>query len=367
MFFLLGSGSGSPVEARIAHRGDLAIIIILLAIFAAILGIAFIIWMRIKNYYKSDAYIEKERSRKTKLKDVQKLAKENNLSQDEMNILWEICKITNANNILYSFKSNLEVNELFHTAYDIMKEQNLFTDENMNDFFTTLFKLEMMVAQTKKVLSTRQIPAGCIIFYISNEGEQYPFTVTQNLKDFFTAEIPEFIYKSPRKPELLTRSRFTFRTSDGLSYNLITRIIRYNEGNDGKYYMVISHSEQLECQAQRHFKREFFERECTFKAVKVNENPKKGEPAYTLSEKEYTGKITNISAGGCCIQTTLPIKEKQHIGVILPDSGIDETIIGIIRRTRRLPTGKLALHIQFLQPSLATRNRIHILVYKYEL
>ncbi len=367
MFFLLGSGSGSPVEARIAHRGDIAIIIIILIAIAAILGIAFVVWMRVKNYYKSEAYLEKERSRKTKFKDVQKLAKQNNLSQTEVNILWEICKITDTNNILYSIKSNNEVNELFHTAYDLMKQQNLFTDEKMNDFFTTLFKLEMIVAQYKKVISTRQIATGCVIFYISNEGEQYPFTVTLNQKDFFTAEIPEFIYKSPRRPELLTRSRFTFRTPDGLSYNLITRIIRYNEGNDGKFYMVLSHSEQLECQAQRNFKREFFERECTFKAVKVNENHKKNEELYTFSDKEYQGKITNISAGGCCIQTTLPIKEKQYIGVILPETGIEETIVGIIRRTRKLPTGKLALHIQFMQISLATKNRIHTLVYKYEL
>lgn len=367
MFFLLGSGSGSPLEARQTHRGDLAIILILLIAFAVLLGIAFIIWLRIKNYYKSEEYLEKERTRKTKLKDVQNLAKDNNLSQTETDMLWEICRITDANNIIYSIKSNNEVNELFHTAYEIMKEQKLFTEEKMNTFFATLFHLEIIVAQFKKVLSTRQIPENSMIFYISNEGEQYPFTVTKNQKDFFLAEIPEFIYKSPRRPALLTRTRFTFKTSDGLSYNLITRIIRYNEGNDGKFYMVISHSEQLECQAQRHYKRDFFEKECHFKAAKQVENPKKGESAFTFSEKEYDGKMTNISAGGCCIQTSLPIKEKQYIGVILSDLGIDETIVGIIRRTRRLPTGKLALHIQFIQISLASKNRIHTLVYKYEL
>ena len=131
--------------------------------------------------------------------------------------------------------------------------------------------------------------------------------------------------------------------------------------------MIISHSEQLECQAQRHFKREFFEKECNFKAVKVNQDPQKGEEKYSFSEKEYQGKLTNISAGGCCIQTTLPIKEKQYIGIILPDSGIEDTLVGIIRKTRRLPTGKLALHIQFTDIPLAAKNRIHILVYKYEL
>ena len=367
MFFLLGSGSGSPIEARQTHAPDVAIIIILLGILAAILGAVFIIYTRIQAYYKSEAYLEKERNRKTKYKDIQKLVKENNLTPADAAILWEVCRITDCNNILFLFKSNAEVNELFRTAYDIMKEKNLFTDQKMNDFFVCLFKLEMIVAQTKRFISTQQIPVGTVIFYISPEGEQYPFSVTLNQKDFFTAEIPEFMYKSPHRPQLLTRSRFTFKTMDGLSYNLITRIIRYNEGNDGKFYMVLSHSEQLESQAQRNFKREFFEKECLFSSVKVNPDPKKGESPYIVSDKEYEGKISNISAGGCCIQTMLPIKEKQYIGVNLPDTGIEETIIGIIKRTRRLPTGKLALHIQFVDISLAAKNRIYILVYKYEL
>lgn len=367
MLLLLGSGSGSPIEARQTHAPDIVIIIILLAIFAVILGIAFAVYKKISNYYKSEEYQEKERNRKTKYKDVQKLAKDNNLTPKDTAILWEVCRVTDCNNVIFLIKSNAEVNDLFRNAYNIMRDKNLLTDEKLNDFFTCLFKLEMIVAQTKKLLSTRQIAPGSVIFYISNEGEQYPFTVTQNTKDFFTAEIPDFIYNTPRKPELLTRSRFTFRTSDGLSYNLITRIIRYNEGNDGKYYMIISHSEQLESQAQRHFKREFFERECLFSSVRVNENPQKGEEKYSVSEKEYEGKITNISAGGCCIQTDLPIKEKQYIAVHLPELDIEEAIVGIIRRTRRLPTGRLALHIQFLDITLPAKNKIHLLVYKYEL
>ena len=59
MFFLLGSGSGSPIEARQTHAPDIAIIIIMLIAFAALLGVAFVIFMKVKNYYKSEQYIEK--------------------------------------------------------------------------------------------------------------------------------------------------------------------------------------------------------------------------------------------------------------------------------------------------------------------
>ena len=59
--------------------------------------------------------------------------------------------------------------------------------------------------------------------------------------------------------------------------------------------MVLSHSEQLECQAQRHFKREFLDMECKFKAVKVNPNPQKGDQKYSFSDKEYDGVLIKLT------------------------------------------------------------------------
>ena len=79
------------------------------------------------------------------------------------------------------------------------------------------------------------------------------------------------------------------------------------------------------------------------------------------------GKLSNISAGGCCIQTDLPVKDKQYICVSLPSMGIKERLFGVIKNTRKLPTGLSTLHIQFVDISLESQNKIFTLVYKFEL
>lgn len=363
MFGKFAGGSGSPIQAR--STAPILLIIIILAVITAALFLLYFVVKKITDYKNSDKYREKEQNRKTKYSDISTFAKNNELSNKDMKILWEVCNITNLPNINYSIKSNADVNDLFRNAYNIMKEKNLFTDQKLNDFFGCIFNIEMTVAQFHKLSSTRQIPENSIIFYIANSGEQYPFTVIQNTKDFFVVEIPDFLATDQRKPKTLIRSRFTFKTSDGLSYNLISRIIRYDVSKDNKNLMIISHTDQLECQAQRHFKREFFQELCLFSSVKKENVDNK--IVYKESEKKYKGKLTNISAGGCCLNTKLPIKENQLIGITLPEHGIDETIIGTIKRTRKLPNMSFALHIQFIQLSVKTKNQIYAMVYKYEL
>lgn len=365
MFGNFSGGSGSLIEAR-KTAPILSIILILLTLVAFIF-ILFIIFKKITEYKNSDKYKEKETGRTTTRKDVNIYAKKNNLNSVDAAILWKVCNITKCTNINYLLKSNNSVQELFHNAYNLLKDANEFTDELLNDFFVCQYKIEMLVAEFKKLPSTKQIPISSVIFYISEIGEQYPFCVIQNAKDFFVVEVPEFIYSTERKPKTLVRNRFIYKTNDGLSYNFIARIIRYSETPDNKKLMIIAHTDQLSCQVQRHYKREFFEEDCYFSPIRINKNKVHTEDIYIYSEKKYKGKLTNISAGGCCIHTNLPIRENQHIGLKLTEHNIDEKIVGIIKRTSKLPNGLFALHIQFIHISLKAKNKIYTWVYKYEL
>lgn len=363
MLFLSG-GTGSPIMAR--QTAPFFLFFIVLLIIAAFLFVFYILMKKRSAYLQSDEYKQKEINRLTKYKDVVKYANEHNLTPIDTKILWEICQVTQCTNIFYIFKNNIAVNELFRNAYNLMKANNQFNDQKLNDFFVCLYKIEVEVAQIKKIPSTRQIPVSSMIFYISETGEQYPLCVIQNTKDFLSLEVPEFIYQSERKPKTLLRLRFTYRTKDGLTYNFVSRIIRYNESNDNQFLMILAHTDKLSCQAQRHYKREFFEEKCLFSPIRINKNRIKNDDMFIYSEQRFEGKLTNISAGGCCINTKLPIRENQHIGVLLPQHNINETIVGIIKRTRKLPNGTFALHIQFIHISIKTRNQIYTLVYKYD-
>jgi hypothetical protein len=150
--------------------------------------------------------------------------------------------------------------------------------------------------------------------------------------------------------------------------------MRYQNNPDGKIYLIIAHSEDLLNQAHRNSKRESIDAECIFSPARLarpEEKDKKAlknnEERYIVAQKEYKGKLTNISSGGCCIKTNLPIKEKQYLSILIPSLNIDDHIIGIIRRTRQLLDNTYNLHIQFLHIELESKNKINAYAFKYEI
>lgn len=353
----------SPLEARGSF--PLGIFFLVIAIIAALIAIVYILIKRRQDYLNSNEYKEKERNRPTARKDITFIEKENGLTKEQANMLWDICEISNAKNIIYQLKDNNEISELFRTAYNIYRQEDA-SDQKIFDFFTLLYKMETIVAKNKAVTNTKFIPTSTVIFYLSDGGEQLPFPVVKNTNDGFFLEIPQFLFESPRKPKILARSRFTFKTNQGLSYNFVARIIRYDNIGE-QYLMVVGHTDNLTSQVQRHFKRDYFERDCSFSPILMNKNRTDNDDVFIYSSKIYQGKCTNLSGGGCCIQTDMPIKEGQNLRVIIPDLETDENIIGVIKKTRRLPIIGYAIHIQFLRISLKSQNRIFSLVYKYEI
>ena len=360
-------GSGSPLEARATAPVLLILLFLLLIVLA--LGLFFIISRQISKYKKSEKYIQKIQQQPTKRAEVIELGKTQNFSNTETNLIWKVCSITKFPSITYNLKTIDDVEGLFRTAYNQLRDLGYFTEERLDNFFSTLYKMELMVAQRKTISSSKQITVGRTISFISMDGVQHPLKVTENTRDSMTLELPEHLINSKLKPEPLARSRFTYKTPDGLSYNFVVRVIRYDSTiKEGKkqHFMVTSHSEQLESQAQRHFKRDFTDQICTFCSLKFAEDKKTGKLLPIYSDKIYKGKLANISAGGCCIHTNLPVKERQSLSVSIQGYDIWK-VPGVIRKTRRLPGGKFALHIQFSNLPLATKNKIQGIIYKYEL
>ena len=93
----------------------------------------------------------------------------------------------------------------------------------------------------------------------------------------------------------------------------------------------------------------------------------KKETVYTPSPKKFPAMLKNISAGGCCIQTNLPIKEGQLLCVDFPTLGINELTVGQIRHTRKTGEKAYLLHIQFIKIDNSVMNKIYGFVYKFEL
>ncbi len=367
--FQIGS---SPLAARAGF--PIGMFLLGVVLIATLVGGIWILTKHLMDYKKSDAYIQKQLERISTQKDVKKFTEDNRLTPEMSALLWDICKTMKLPNINYLIKQPEVVAENLKQYYYKIKQQNI-SPEDLNIFFELDFTLEKISAATKGLLSTKQLHLESVVFYLTQDSEQFPFYVKANTNDFLALEIPKFMYDNPRlKPPVLERLRFITKTQNGMTYHFTSRAMRYQTDPDGKIKLIVKHSEDLVNQAHRNSKREFLDTECLFSPAHLvhtleNEKKKKhnSEEDFVVREKEYEGRITNISSGGCCIKTNLPIKEKQYLSLRVPSLELHEHMIGIIRKTRKLIDNSYNLHIQFLKISLESKNRINSYAFKYEL
>ena len=368
-FFQIGS---SPLSARASFPAGVYILGVLIV--AAIIVGVWILTKRIIAYKQSDEYIKKQLERQTTQKDIKKFSEEYRLTPQMSSMLWSMCKVLKVPNINYLIRETEQLAELFKKYYFYIKE-NGASAQDIDTLFDLTFTVEKISAATKNLLSTKQLPLESVVFYLTHESEQFPLYVKINNNDFVALEVPKFLVERPNlKPPLLERLRFITKTQNGMTYHFTSRAMRYQNNPDGKIYLIIAHSEDLLNQAHRNSKRESIDTECIFtparlakpeeKTAKAN---KTNEEVYIVAQKEYKGKVTNISSGGCCIKTNLPIKEKQYLSILIPSLNIDDHIIGIIRRTRQLIDNTYNLHIQFLHIEVESKNKINAYAFKYEI
>lgn len=343
------------------------ILILILTIIAVIVAASWFIIRGITNYHKSDKYIQKEKERLTRPSDVRQLAEEYNISPEYEKIIAEFCRNEKLKNIKYLIKNSVEISEILRKHYFKLKEKKADA-KTINDFFTLQYKFEEITAKTKRLRHTNQIPDGSVVFYISTSGEQLPLNLIKKSREALYLELPDFLVQRKQEPKLLERNRYSYKSNDGISYTFSSRTIRYEKNEENKNIMLIAHTEKLLTEVQRHYKREYSNIKCTFSPMQViRSSNSKEDDSYIISDKTYLGILTNISGGGCCIKNELPIKEGQYLNVNLSELGIKETVIGLIKKTRKLPDGFFALHIQFIELTIETQNKILTYVYKYEI
>ena len=79
------------------------------------------------------------------------------------------------------------------------------------------------------------------------------------------------------------------------------------------------------------------------------------------------GKISDISAEGCCLETELPIRANQYIyiEVEIAEDKISKIFGKIVAVEINSSTNKHILHIKFVKIDKTTRNSIYSLIYNY--
>lgn len=348
----------SPLASRANPLIYVAIIVALLVI-----GLSILIWFGIKflqNYKNSNQYLENAAKKITSSTDVNNFCSKYKIPKNEKTILLKICKKIRIPNIFYLIKEKDGLLNFLNKFYS-EKKAELSTDD-LFSFFNLRFRLEKIFSNFTIYKSSRQIPLKTEISTVIKNSGKFKFILCENNKDFMILDPEPNFISNTKKPEPMEKLLFSFSSETSLQYGFFSRIIRYERTEQGSLRVIISHPSILYKQAKRNFKRAKTNETILFKSAKPK-TPK----GFSIGEKSFYGKITNISAGGVCLYTDLPIKANQFVELNLSPFGLSENIIGKIVSTRNtMKKGFYNLHIHFIQISKEDRVKIQKLSFDIE-
>lgn len=350
-------------SSPLASRAN-PVIYAVLIVAAIIIFIAFLIWSALKlleKYRTSEKYIESKKNKISSYSDIKSFSSKFKLSQKEQALLWKIFKKYHITNIFYTIKDYENLSKYFKSYYTEKKSE--FSDDDEEIFFSLLFNIEKISSGINIIKSTKSIPVKTKLFYINRHGIKFSFDLEENTKSVMILKPAEQFIRETQKPEETEKILFTFTSESKMQYGFVSRIIRYQRTNDGNLQLIISHPNILYKQIKRNFKRRATSKTLEFSSAKISENRKD----FIFGEKQYFAKATNISAGGICLVTNLPIKQNQFLKINLSPFGLQESVIGKIISTRNtIKKDYYNLHIKFVKIPKKSQNKIQRTVFGYE-
>lgn len=354
---------GSPLEAR----GNIIIYGVLI-VAGLVIGVFFMLWLwrNIQNKKKEDPkWIETQKNRPTRNSDVRETCQKYNLSAEQGGILLWLCKTFQIPNIYYTIRDFSSIEDCFRQGYKTIKET--WQPSRINKFFVLRFDVEKISAMSTPTSSTNSLPVNHKMTLVLENGTTTQCTISESTKDNLSLVISKDFFESGEKPTELSKVAFSFVSPSGLPYVFVTRVTRYQVDSKGQNILIIPQSTNLIAKSQRHYKRLNTNEKCRIASVSVKEKSKNNsKKIFVESEKKVECTLLNISGGGCCINTTLPIKEGQKIFVEIKLNGEDCSAIGKIIKTRKSKTPcTYNLHVQFIQVSVEVQNLIYEKVYGY--
>lgn len=357
---------GSYISSR--QDSFLYIFIVVVLILLAVATIVYFIFFKAMSKKRTRAWIEKNKNRDTKYKDVKACAHEARLNKAETLRLWHICKRYKARNILFMYREPEELDTMFQMEYNRMVSDSYVNHEKISIFFDLRYKLEKAYEEKLTINSTRSLREGQEIIIYDNEKNTWRVKLIKSTKDGFYVGLTKEFIENSAKPKPLSKIRITFTLPTGMAYNCLARAARYEKQPNGQEYLLITHSTTLNMYQRRGAKRMEMENlQCEFSAVVAKKEEGK-KPTFQIKENRNRGKLLDISASGCRIWCGLPIVKGQYIQVYyrLPGSSKESNAQGLIVNTKRASDQKTyILHIMFTDIGLEEKNTIYAKIYQY--
>jgi hypothetical protein len=303
--------------------------------------------------------------------DLKYVIKAYGFNKEQAELFARLCNGNRIHNPSHMLQEEGEFNDFFTRTLRYLDSQKA-SGGNSERYKTILFTIKEKVDNYKHasrhLTSTRGIRTGQQITVTTKKDEQYPSTVMLNTQDGLLCSVPRDDFGNELRLPLWSRITVFFYAGTGESYQLDTKIRRYESARN-ETRMVIAHTDTIKPLPNRNHVRKSLTIPCRFTPVTVANivNGKHTEHKYYPSSRIFDGTLEDISAGGCSIATNAPIPVGEYAQITFKMDGINEdTIIVKIVKHRAVEDSPVTvMHIQFAKIPRASMNRIFSFIYNH--
>ncbi len=236
----------------------------------------------------------------------------------------------------------------------------------------TLFRIKQKIERnsnkTLGLRATKQLKPSQKIVINPETGGKYPVKILTNLKDAIGVQVPVNQTGQQTRVKKGTKVNVFFWKSNGQGFSFASKILGYTKIR-GETSLLLKHSNTVKEAQQRKFRRKDLNRPCYFYPVRIlttGVGKNKTKKAFVESKNSSLGTILEVSAGGCSVKTTYPLRRGELIKIEF-ETYKRNSVSGfgkVVGFTRLRPVGGI-MHIQYTRLSQKFMNRINSFVYDF--
>jgi hypothetical protein len=284
------------------------------------------------------------------------------LNREQVNMLDYVMKSGSINDPERFLNSPELIDRHFKRTYRLIERTSGRNEEELNKRLSVLFSTRNIIEANSKIAvttSTRQIPEKAPAV-LTIDKMNYPVKIISTRGDTLTVEKPHRSAGGVIHPSKGSKVTLAFFTKSATGFSVETRVIGTTE-SAGSPALQLAHSGQIKRLSSRRFRRRDISIDTEFYMIFQDGHTKK----LIVDKRRNTGKILDISIGGCSIKTSAPANMGQRIKVeFFQGDDFKVTALGEVLRVSRSGISTI-IHVKFLKVPLKSLNVINAIVYEY--
>jgi len=215
---------------------------------------------------------------------------------------------------------------------------------------------------------TKEIQLGQKLTIEKDNGKRFNSIVTANLKEFYCAKVPTNAYGEQVRWNRGTKVNISIWSKKGEEMHFTSKVMGYNSVKRITS-ILLSHSKRLSRSNLRKFRRKKIQKPVYVYPISIierMEGRKIRKEAVVNKNQGRMGTLIDLSAGGCALTTTKPLKKGDLCKLNFePTQGNAVTTFGKVVDMHYTSRIRCTMHIMFTRASTKNFNRINEFVYEF--